>query len=112
MPEPKAILEEARQNARTRLNRPRLTMLKTKELQVKRNSKPSQPHLEMETPILNKEIKRLHSFRGMVKRMDSLVDRRGPKTPGGWEDCTPITKNEWSFFIGEQAPKIAAVETC
>lgn len=108
MPDPKVILENARQSARTRLNKPTLTRLNTQEL--KRLSKVAQP--EMESPVLGKDLKRLHSFRGMVKRMDSLVDRRGPKTPGGWEDCTPITKNEWSFFIGEQAPKVAAVETC
>ncbi|OBT87039.1 hypothetical protein VE02_03683 [Pseudogymnoascus sp. 03VT05] len=36
---------------------------------------------------------------------------RGPVTPGGWGDITPVTKGEWGFVVGGWRNK-GAVETC
>lgn len=95
--QPQIVLKEAR----TKLLRPQLTRLNTEVAEGR--------EVTVESPVVGREMKRLHSFR----RKDSLMDRKpGPKTPGGWEDCTPITKNEWSFFIGEQEPKRGGVEMC
>lgn len=94
--QPHMVLKEAR----TKLLRPQLTWLNT-EVESRGSM--------TESPVVGREMKLLHSFR----RKDSVADRKpGPKTPGGWEDCTPITKNEWSFFIGEQEPKRGGVEMC
>ncbi|KAE8446849.1 hypothetical protein EG329_011626 [Mollisiaceae sp. DMI_Dod_QoI] len=41
--------------------------------------------------------------------------RRGPATPNGFEDLTPVTRGEWSFLMvgdGWMEAKRAAVETC
>lgn len=95
--QPQIVLKEAR----TKLLRPQLTRLNTEVIESTESI--------VESPVVGRRMKRLHSFR----RKDSLMDRKpGPKTPGGWEDCTPITKNEWSFFIGEQEPKRGGVEMC
>ena len=97
VPQPQMVLKEAR----TKLLRPQLTRL---------NTEVESGGSIVESPLvgreIGKEMKRLHSFR----RKETPPKR--PKTPGGWEDCTPITKNEWSFFIGEQEPKRGGVEMC
>ena len=41
--------------------------------------------------------------------------RRGPLTPNGFEDITPVTKGEWCFLMvgeGWKEAKTVAVETC
>lgn len=41
--------------------------------------------------------------------------RRGPVTPNGFEDLTPITKGEWCFLMvgdGWSQGRTVAVETC
>lgn len=41
--------------------------------------------------------------------------RRGPVTPNGFEDITPVTKGEWCFLMvgeGWKEARTAAVETC
>lgn len=41
--------------------------------------------------------------------------RRGPMTPNGFEDVTPVTKGEWCFLMvgdGWKEARTAAVETC
>lgn len=41
--------------------------------------------------------------------------RRGPVTPNGFEDITPVTKGEWCFLMvgeGWKDARTAAVETC
>lgn len=41
--------------------------------------------------------------------------RRGPVTPNGFEDITPVTKGEWCYLMvgdGWKETKTAAVETC
>ena len=37
---------------------------------------------------------------------------RGPMTPNGHDDITPMTKGEWSFLKDGWYPRTAAVETC
>lgn len=37
---------------------------------------------------------------------------RGPMTPNGYEDITPMTKGEWSFLKDGWNPRTAAVQTC
>jgi len=44
----------------------------------------------------------MHSCRGPFAR--------GPVTPGGWEDITPITRGEWSFLIGGRGAERGGVE--
>ncbi|OAF57102.1 hypothetical protein VC83_05828 [Pseudogymnoascus destructans] len=36
---------------------------------------------------------------------------RGPVTPGGWGDITPVTRGEWGFVVGGWKGR-GAVETC
>lgn len=41
--------------------------------------------------------------------------RRGPVTPNGFEDITPVTKGEWCFLMvsdGWKGARTVAVETC
>ncbi|CZR61663.1 uncharacterized protein PAC_11560 [Phialocephala subalpina] len=48
-------------------------------------------------------------------REDRGPHRRGPTTPNGFEDITPVTKGEWCFLMvgdGWKDAKTAAVETC
>jgi hypothetical protein len=48
-------------------------------------------------------------------RPDRGPHRRGPSTPNGFEDITPVTKGEWCFLMvgeGWQQAKTAAVVTC
>jgi hypothetical protein len=59
-----------------------------------------------------------------AKGKDTVVDgiredrgphRRGPATPNGYEDITPVTKGEWCFLMvgdGWKEAKTAAVVTC
>ncbi len=59
-----------------------------------------------------------------AKGKDAIVDgiredrgphRRGPATPNGFEDITPVTKGEWCFLMvgdGWKEAKTAAVVTC
>lgn len=92
--------------ARTRLLKPTLARLNT-EVETRRLSGVRETQgKELESPVMCRDIKRLHGFRRKG------TPPKAPKTPGGWEDCTPITKNEWSFFIGEQEPKKGGVEMC
>lgn len=46
---------------------------------------------------------------------DKGPHRRGPVTPNGFEDITPVTKGEWCFLMvgdGWKEAKTAAVMTC
>ena len=48
-------------------------------------------------------------------RPDRGPHRRGPATPNGFEDITPVTKGEWCFLMvgdGWKEAKTAAVVTC
>jgi hypothetical protein len=48
-------------------------------------------------------------------RPDRGPHRRGPTTPNGFEDITPVTKGEWCFLMvgdGWKEAKTAAVVTC
>lgn len=48
-------------------------------------------------------------------RADRGPHFRGPTTPNGFEDLTPVTKGEWSFLMvgeGWGMAKVAAIETC
>jgi hypothetical protein len=48
-------------------------------------------------------------------REDRGPHRRGPMTPNGFEDLTPITKGEWCFLMvgdGWSRGRTVAVETC
>ncbi|KAI9055354.1 hypothetical protein LZ554_000313 [Drepanopeziza brunnea f. sp. 'monogermtubi'] len=48
-------------------------------------------------------------------REDRGPHRRGPVTPNGYEDITPVTKGEWCFLMvgeGWREAKTAPVETC
>ena len=48
-------------------------------------------------------------------RPDRGPHRRGPATPNGFEDITPVTKGEWCFLMvgeGWMQAKTAAVVTC
>lgn len=48
-------------------------------------------------------------------REDRGPHRRGPMTPNGFEDITPVTKGEWCFLMvgeGWKEAKTAPVETC
>jgi len=48
-------------------------------------------------------------------REDRGPHRRGPPTPNGFEDITPVTKGEWCFLMvgdGWKEARTAAVETC
>ncbi|TVY75733.1 hypothetical protein LSUE1_G007394 [Lachnellula suecica] len=48
-------------------------------------------------------------------REDRGPHRRGPMTPNGFEDITPVTKGEWCFLMvgeGWKGGRSAAVETC
>ena len=36
----------------------------------------------------------------------------GPTTPNGYDDISPITRNEWGFLMDRGLPKTAAVEMC
>jgi len=50
----------------------------------------------------------------VVLREDRGPHRRGPATPNGFDDVTPVTRGEWSFLIvggGWKEAKRAAVET-
>lgn len=50
-----------------------------------------------------------------VLREDRGPHYRGPVTPNGFEDLTPVTKGEWCFLMvgeGWDATKTAAIETC
>lgn len=47
-------------------------------------------------------------------REDRGPHRRGPLTPNGFEDITPVTKGEWCFLMvgeGWKEARTAAVET-
>ncbi|XMA19987.1 hypothetical protein WAI453_012778 [Rhynchosporium graminicola] len=60
------------------------------------------------------------SAKGTDKGVEELREdrgpfRRGPMTPNGFEDVTPITKGEWCFLMvgdGWKEAKTAPVETC
>lgn len=48
-------------------------------------------------------------------REDRGPHKRGPTTPNGFEDITPVTKGEWSFLMvgdGWSEPRMVPVETC
>jgi hypothetical protein len=48
-------------------------------------------------------------------REDRGPHRRGPATPNGFEDITPVTKGEWCFLMvgdGWKEAKTVAVVTC
>ena len=48
-------------------------------------------------------------------REDRGPHRRGPRTPNGFEDITPVTKGEWCFLMvgdGWKDGRTAAIETC
>lgn len=48
-------------------------------------------------------------------REDRGPHKRGPRTPNGFEDITPVTKGEWCFLMvgdGWKEGRTAAVETC
>ena len=48
-------------------------------------------------------------------REDRGPHKRGPRTPNGFEDITPVTKGEWCFLMvgdGWKDGRTAAVETC
>jgi hypothetical protein len=56
----------------------------------------------------------LSSAGGQVKE-DRGPHRRGPVTPNGFEDITPVTKGEWCFLMvgeGWKEARTVAVETC
>ncbi|KAG4425598.1 hypothetical protein IFR04_001295 [Cadophora malorum] len=60
------------------------------------------------------------SAKGIDKGVEELREdrgphRRGPMTPNGFEDITPVTKGEWCFLMvgeGWKEAKTAPVETC
>jgi hypothetical protein len=75
-----------------------------------------------ESPI-DKEVEVGESAKGRddwgMKRLEAKEDkgphRRGPITPNGFEDITPVTKGEWCFLMvgeGWQEGRKMAVETC
>ncbi|KAL3423600.1 hypothetical protein PVAG01_05347 [Phlyctema vagabunda] len=48
-------------------------------------------------------------------REDRGPHRRGPQTPNGFEDITPVTKGEWCYLMvgeGWKGGRTVAVETC
>ncbi len=48
-------------------------------------------------------------------REDRGPHRRGPMTPNGFEDITPVTKGEWGILMvgeGWNGARLAPVETC
>jgi hypothetical protein len=48
-------------------------------------------------------------------REDRGPHKRGPRTPNGFEDITPVTKGEWCFLMvgdGWKHGKTVAIETC
>jgi len=72
---------------------------------------------------IDKEVEVGESARGRddwgIKRLDAREDkgphRRGPTTPNGFEDITPVTKGEWCFLMvgeGWRNGRKIAVETC
>lgn len=75
-----------------------------------------------ESPI-DKEVEVGESAKGRddwgMKRLEAKEDkgphRRGPITPNGFEDITPVTKGEWCFLMvgeGWREGRKMAVETC
>lgn len=55
------------------------------------------------------------SVESSVVKEDRGPHRRGPVTPNGFEDITPVTKGEWCFLMvgeGWKEARTAAVETC
>ena len=57
----------------------------------------------------------LLSSAGGALKEDRGPHRRGPVTPNGFEDITPVTKGEWCFLMvgeGWKQARTVAVETC
>ncbi|KAG0647570.1 hypothetical protein D0Z07_6586 [Hyphodiscus hymeniophilus] len=55
------------------------------------------------------------SVKSSVVQEDRGPHMRGPLTPNGFEDITPVTKGEWCFLMvgeGWKEARTAAVETC
>jgi hypothetical protein len=55
------------------------------------------------------------SIREVQAGEDRGPHRRGPLTPNGFEDITPVTKGEWCFLMvgeGWKEARTVAVETC
>jgi len=47
-----------------------------------------------------------------VQKLDCGPHCRGPVTPNGFEDVTPVTRGEWGFLMGDRPGNFGAVETC
>lgn len=57
----------------------------------------------------------LRETRGSTQSIETMrysrgTYSRGPMTPNGWDDITPITRGEWNFFVADGLPKVGAVE--
>lgn len=99
---------------------------RTGGIEVTNEERMSPPPLK--TSFATKDIKRMRivdsrassPVPGSIRSIERLKEdkgphRRGPATPNGFEDITPVTKGEWLFLmIGEgwKQAKLAAVETC
>lgn len=53
----------------------------------------------------------LHDLTSPASPTSPLIQRLGPQTPNGYDDISPITRNEWGF-ITRALPKTAPVEMC
>jgi hypothetical protein len=44
-----------------------------------------------------------------IQRLNRGPHARGPVTPNGWEDVTPITRGSWNWFLKGRGPMLGAV---
>lgn len=87
-------------NVSTSIDRDVSPSRKIKEVQVGESAKGPDSGLSADSPVLKE---------------DRGPHRRGPVTPNGFEDITPVTKGEWCFLmVGEawKEPKTVTIETC
>jgi len=68
------------------------------------------PQMRLDVTFVSDEQSEVEEF-----KEDRGPHRRGPVTPNGFEDLTPITKGEWCFLMvgdGWSRGRTVAVETC
>lgn len=72
----------------------------------------SRPLLKMKTQFPPSVQGEMSEFGMEPMREDRGPHIRGPITPNGCDDLSPITKGEWGFLVGELGGRNVGVETC
>ncbi|KAH8805568.1 hypothetical protein F5884DRAFT_451455 [Xylogone sp. PMI_703] len=79
---------------------------------IERRFPVSKPVLKMKTQFPSPVSGGVGEFGMEPLREDRGPHLRGPMTPNGGDDISPVTKGEWGFLVGELGGRNVGVETC